>query len=151
MRSSASSWNRVSIRLLFTFGVVLTLVLGFSYSSLTATGRSGYRSLARSTSVFEEMRADSTKVEMSLVNMIVGHIREGKVAGAACPSCHTREIVGTQKLRFDDAARQLEAKLRDLMTYLSRAPLAGCLTAAASLKINRFQNVYFHKGATSTD
>ena len=117
--------TKISVKLLLSFGTVLVLVLGLSYSSLTAIGRLG-GALDHAVNVdarkiqlvgdihagFEEMRADSTKIEMSLVNMLIVRLdaREGAEDGSACAGCHTKEIVGHQKQRFDSAANRLKQK-----------------------------------------
>jgi hypothetical protein len=86
MTLSMKASTRITIRLFAGFVAMLALILVLSYSSITAIGMLGH-SLKHAVSVdaelelagrihlgFEEMRADSTKVEMSLVNMLVGKL-----------------------------------------------------------------------------
>jgi methyl-accepting chemotaxis protein len=129
MKLVQKSETKISAKLLFSFAVVLALVLALSYSSLTAIGMLG-RSLDTAVNAnakklqivgdiqkgFEEMRADSTKVEMSLVNTLIGRIttEEGTVDGPTCSGCHTRDNVSSQKKGFDEAASRLKQKALEL-------------------------------------
>jgi methyl-accepting chemotaxis protein/methyl-accepting chemotaxis protein-1 (serine sensor receptor) len=115
---------------------MLALVLALSYTSLTAISRLGssleqavhgdakkLRLAAEIRYGFEEMRADSTKVEMSLVNMLIVRLNTGEPAtgGSACSSCHTKDIVSTQKQRFDGSAVRLKQTLLALRPLVSQA------------------------------
>ena len=64
----------------------------------------------------EEMRADAAKLEMSLVNMSIGHLETGKegMAISACSSCHTKETVDQQKKRFNAAGATIRRHLAEM-------------------------------------
>jgi methyl-accepting chemotaxis protein len=126
--SSMKTGTRISTKLLFSFAAMLLLVLALSYSSLTAISTLG-RSLDHAVNTdtrklefsgeihrgFEEMRADSTKLELSLVNMLVGKLNpKERVDGGECSNCHTRDNVLDQKQRFDGAARRLKENIAHL-------------------------------------
>jgi methyl-accepting chemotaxis protein len=126
--------TRISAKLLFSFATVLALVLGLSYSSLTAIDRlsaslnnavnANARKLQLAGEIhtgFAGLRADSTKVEMSLVNMLIVRLdtHDGAADGSTCSGCHTRDNVGGQKKRFDDNARLLKQKIIEMRPLVS--------------------------------
>jgi methyl-accepting chemotaxis protein/methyl-accepting chemotaxis protein-1 (serine sensor receptor) len=131
-----TSGKKISAKLLFSFAAVLVLVFALSYSSLSAIGNLGAsletvvngdaKNLelvgdvrARS----QEMRADSTKVEMSLVNMLIGRLdTQGKLyAGNPCSSCHTQDTVAAQKQEFDRAGVEFRQSIVQMRARL-RSP-----------------------------
>jgi methyl-accepting chemotaxis protein len=147
--------NRISVRLLIGFAVLLVLVLGLSFSTLTAIGSLG-ASLDKAVNVnarelallgqfhagFEEMCASSTRIELSLINTLVGHLDGGAGAAAtsACSSCHTKETVTAQKQRFDESGARLKRQIADIR------PLAGGVERAAlddvESKLGEWQQLY---------
>ena len=139
--------TRISAKLLLSFAAVLLLVLGLSYSSLSAIGGLGasldhaVNANARKLQLvgeihtgFEEMRAESTKVEMSLVNMLIVRldVHEGAADGATCSSCHTRDYVASHKKRFDDAANSLKQRVLELRPIVDTAAEQQALDKIAS-------------------
>jgi len=117
---------RISVKLLGGFATLLLLVLALSYSSLTAIGSLGksldvaVNGTAKNMEMagelhagFEEMRAESTKVGVSLLNMLVGQLQTKKGV-EVCSSCHTRESVDSEKVKFVAAA----SRMQDLITKL---------------------------------
>jgi len=128
------STKKISTKLLLSFAIVLALVFGLSYSSISAIGSLGssldtaVNADARNLKLVgeirarsQQMRADATKVEISLVNMLIGRLdAHGKLyAGNPCSSCHTEDIVSVQKQSFDQAAAgllQSSAEMRPLVS-----------------------------------
>jgi methyl-accepting chemotaxis protein len=122
---------RISVKLVISFAIVLALVIALSYSSLNAIGSLG-SSLDTVVNInakklqvvdeihngFEQMRAESTKVEMSLVNMFVGQLETADGA-VDCSACHTKEQVGIQKQRFDNSAGRLKKNILELRPLIS--------------------------------
>jgi methyl-accepting chemotaxis protein/methyl-accepting chemotaxis protein-1 (serine sensor receptor) len=142
MNLAIGSGTKIRVKLLLSFATVLALVLGLSYSSLTAIDRLGasldnavnanakkLQIVGEIQTSFQEMRADSTKVEMSLVSMLVARFNAeaGTVDAATCSSCHTKDNVASQKRGFDDAASRLKRKILELR------PLAGTDTERQAL------------------
>ena len=115
----------ISTKLLISFASVLAMVIGLSYSSLTAISGLGatldnaVNANARKLQLvdeiqtgFQEMRADSTKVEISLVNMLIVRLNapgEGVVEGT-CSGCHTTETVFKQRQQLDRSVCDRPAK-----------------------------------------
>ena len=137
----------ISAKLLFSFATVLALVIGLSYSSLTAVSTLGasldvaVNANAKKLQLvdeiqrgFEEMRAESTKVEMSLVNMMIGRLntRGGADDGSTCSGCHTQENVSSQKQRFDEAASRLRRKIVELRPLINKDEERGVVEKVAS-------------------
>jgi len=122
------STNRISVKLFLGFATVLALVLGLGYSSFTAIGGLGsaldvaVNRTARKlqlvgdlTSGFQEMRADSTKLEISLDNMMIGRLD----SKSTCGSCHTPDTVETQKSQFEAVAARLATEVAQLRPLIS--------------------------------
>ncbi|HTT63589.1 MAG TPA: methyl-accepting chemotaxis protein [Bryobacteraceae bacterium] len=125
------SLKKISTRLLLAFGLVLALVLALGYSSLTTVGRLGgaldvavngtakkLRLVGELKAGFQEMRADATKEEISLINAsIIGRLGRQGSAETTCSGCHTEDTVGKQKQQFEAVAARLAeeaAQLRPL-------------------------------------
>ena len=120
------SGTRISAKLLASFATLLALLIVLSFSSLTAIGKLGV-SLNTAVNVnsrklgligeihngFEEMRTDATKVEISLINMLVGRLGGGeqRIGNADCWTCHTPERITAQKQRFDEVGVRLRRAL----------------------------------------
>jgi methyl-accepting chemotaxis protein len=117
------SMKKISTKLLLAFATVLALVMGLGYSSLTAIGGLGgaldvavngtakkLRLVGDLQAGFQEMRADAAKVEISLVNTMIGRLD----AKAACGSCHTLDTVETQRQQFEAVATRLGAQVAQL-------------------------------------
>jgi methyl-accepting chemotaxis protein len=136
MQPATKSRIKISAKLFASFATVLALVLALSYSSLTAIARLGasldgainqnakkLQAAGEIRAGFEEMRADSTKAEISLINVFIGRLgtQRGTNNGAACSSCHTTETVDRQKQRFDDAAGRLKGKVAELRLLVATA------------------------------
>ena len=124
----------ISAKLLISFAAMLALALMLSYSSLNAIGLLGasldqaVNANARKLQLvdeirtgFEEMRGDSTKVEMSLVNMLIGRLgtQKGSADSTACSSCHTKDNVNSQKQQFDATGARLRRKLAELRPLIT--------------------------------
>ena len=123
------SIKKISTKLLLAFATVLALVVGLAYSSLTAIGRLGgaldvavngtakkLRLVGELQAGFQEMRADATKEEISLINAtIIGRLgtRQGS-AESTCAGCHTSDTVDTQRQQFEAVATRLGARVADL-------------------------------------
>ena len=111
--------------LLLAFSTVLALVMGLAYSSLSAIGRLGgaldiavngtakkLRLVGEMQSGFQEMRANATKAEISLLNAIIGQLDTRRLnAGATCGSCHTSDTVDTERQNFEAVATRLGANV----------------------------------------
>jgi methyl-accepting chemotaxis protein/methyl-accepting chemotaxis protein-1 (serine sensor receptor) len=126
------SLNKISTKLLLAFATVLALVMGLGYSSLRAVGGLGgaldvavngtakkLRLVGELQTGFQQMRADATTVEISLLNAIIGQLDTRRLnAGATCGSCHTSDTVDTERQQFEAVATRLgaqAAQLRPLM------------------------------------
>ncbi|MGC9946541.1 MAG: methyl-accepting chemotaxis protein [Bryobacteraceae bacterium] len=127
--------KKISVRLLLAFATVLALVLGLSYSSLTAIGGLGtaldaaingtakkLRLVGELQAGFQEMRADAGKVEISLTNTIIGRLdtRQGS-ATSTCGTCHTQDSVDTQRQQFEAVATRLGALVAQLRPLVAGA------------------------------
>jgi len=122
------SLKKISAKLLLAFGTVLALVMGLGYSSLTAVGGLGgaldvavnrtarkLRLVGDLQAGFQEMRADATKVEISLVNTMIGRVNtRQQSAESTCGSCHTSDTVETQRQQFEAVATRLGAQIAQL-------------------------------------
>jgi hypothetical protein len=125
MCSIAMKTKRISVKLLLAFSTVLALVMGLAYSSLSAIGRLGgaldiavngtakkLRLVGEMQSGFQEMRANATKAEISLLNAIIGQLDTRRLnAGATCGSCHTSDTVDTERQNFEAVATRLGANV----------------------------------------
>lgn len=129
------SQKKITTRLLWSFGIIFLLVVASNYSSLTAIGKLG---LSLDTAVktnsknlqlvgeiearCQELRAQSTKVEMSLINALVGRLEShGKTTNTACSSCHTQENVVAQKEEFDKVSVQLRRSIAAMRSRIQSA------------------------------
>jgi methyl-accepting chemotaxis protein/methyl-accepting chemotaxis protein-1 (serine sensor receptor) len=122
------SLKKISVKLLLAFAVVLALVMALGYSSLTAIGGLGgaldvavngtakkLRLVGDLRAGFQEMRADGARAEVLLVDMIIGRADTRlRNAGSACGSCHTADIVETQRQQFEAVAARLGAQVAQL-------------------------------------
>ena len=119
------SVKKISTKLLLGFGAMLAVVLALSYSSLSAIGGlGGSLDLAVNRTAkklqlvgdlltgFQEMRANATKVEISLINTQVGQIDTH--GGPACSTCHTTDRIDTQKQEFGSVATRLRGQIAEL-------------------------------------
>jgi cytochrome c553 len=127
--------KRISVKLLLAFATVLALVMGLAYSSLTAIGHLGgaldiavngtvkkLRLVGEMQSGFQEMRADATKAEISLLNAIIGQLDTRRLnAGATCGSCHTSDTVDTERQNFEAVATRLGANVAQLRQLVASA------------------------------
>ncbi len=120
--------QKISVRLLLAFAIVLLFVAGLGYSSLRAIGQLG-AALDEATNItskklvlvgdlqagFQEMRADAAKLEISQVNTLIGRIdnRRG-TAETPCITCHTLDTVDSQKAKFEKTAAGLSAQVAQL-------------------------------------
>jgi methyl-accepting chemotaxis protein/methyl-accepting chemotaxis protein-1 (serine sensor receptor) len=129
------SLKRISTKLLLAFALLLALVMGLGYSSLTAIGGLGgaldvavngtakkLRLVGDLQAGFQEMRADATKAEISLLNAIIGQLDTHRLnAGATCGSCHSADTVDTQRAQFEAVATRLGAKVAELRPLVATA------------------------------
>ena len=129
------STRKISTKLLMAFAVVLALVMGLSYSSLTAIGGLGSAldSVVNGTAKrlrlaeeletgFQEMRADAAKLEISLQNNIIGRVNTRKgSAESTCVSCHTPDTVESQRQQFEGVATRLKAQVEQLRPLVATA------------------------------
>ena len=128
------STKKISVKLLLAFAAVLVVVMGLGYSSLSAIrGLAGALDVSVNGTAkklrlagdlqtgFQEMRADATKVEISLVNnTIIGRLDTRRLGvEIACPACHTSDRMGTQSQQFEAVAARLGAQAEELL------PLVG--------------------------
>jgi methyl-accepting chemotaxis protein/methyl-accepting chemotaxis protein-1 (serine sensor receptor) len=134
------STTRISVKLLISVATVLALILGLGFSSLNVISRLGasldgcihvhgrkVRLLGDIRTNFEAMRADSAKLELSLINMFVERLGKADQGGDACSSCHTQDTVHSQKQRFDQAGSRLKRDVSELR------PLASTESERAAL------------------
>jgi methyl-accepting chemotaxis protein/methyl-accepting chemotaxis protein-1 (serine sensor receptor) len=71
---------------------------------------------------FQEMRADATKAEISLLNAIIGQLDTRRLnAGATCGSCHTSDTVDTERQNFEAVATRLGANVAQLRQLVASA------------------------------
>ena len=111
------------------------LALALSYSSLSAIGKLGasldlavndtakrLQLVGDMRTGFQQMRADATQTEISLINTLVGQI--DKHGGPACTACHAADTVETQAHEFASVAGQLKGKIGDLrpLIFTSERP-----------------------------
>ena len=127
--------KKISVKLLLAFATVLALVMGLGYSSLTAIGGLGgsldvavngtakkLRLVGELQGGFQEMRADATKAEISLLNAIIGQLDTRRLnAGATCGSCHTSDTVDSQRQQFEGVATRLSADVAQLRPLVANA------------------------------
>ncbi len=120
-------FRKISTKLLLAFAGVLALAMLLGYSSLTAIGRLGdaldvaanrtakkLRLVGELQAGFQEMRADAAKVEISLVNTMIGRLD----ANATCGGCHTSDAVETQRQQFEAVASRISAQIGELRPLL---------------------------------
>jgi methyl-accepting chemotaxis protein len=126
------SLKKISAKLLLAFAILLALVMGLGYSSLTAIGGLGgaldvavnrtakkLRLVGELQAGFQEMRADAAKAEISLLSAGIGQVDTRRLnAGATCGSCHTSDTVDTQKQHFEAVATRLSANVAELRPLL---------------------------------
>ena len=134
MSTETKSRTRITVKLLICFGSLLLALIVLGFSSVSSISRVG-ASLDTAVTVdarklrligdiqkgFEEMRADSTKVQISLVNMLVerlGKNKEGK-ASTVCSTCHTKDNVAAQKQKFDETASRVKKTLAEMRHLVS--------------------------------
>ncbi|HUO32334.1 MAG TPA: methyl-accepting chemotaxis protein [Bryobacteraceae bacterium] len=125
-------FKKISGRLLAGFIVVMIAVCALGYSSWSAISGLGkaldgavngsaqkLRLVGELQTGFQEMRAEATKVEISMNNIIIGRLAEGqRNSDLTCGACHTPDTVDTQRQRFEAAANRVTAEaaqLRPLM------------------------------------
>ena len=122
------SLKRISVKLLLAFAIVLALVMGLGYSSLTAIGGLGgsldvavnrtakkLRLVGEVQADIQEMRGDATRAQVALVNAIIGQVdTHRRNAGATCGTCHNSDTVDTQRQQFDAVATRLSARVAEL-------------------------------------
>ena len=122
------STKKISVKLLLSFAAVLALVMGLGYSSLTSIGGLGsaldvavngtakkLRLVGDLQTGFQEMRADATKAEISLLNAIIGELDTHRLNdGVPCGSCHTSDTVDTHRQEFEGVATRLSAQVAQL-------------------------------------
>ncbi|MFN7993127.1 MAG: methyl-accepting chemotaxis protein [Bryobacteraceae bacterium] len=126
--------RKISTRLLLGFGVVITLALGLSYSSLRAISKLGdgldravngtaqeLRLLCEVQAGFQEMRADAASVEVSLVNTMVKSVRQKDGSQSNCASCHTDESIGSHRQKFEAVGTRLQTNISRLRKLSSTA------------------------------
>jgi methyl-accepting chemotaxis protein len=119
---------KIGAKLLTGFVLLLALALGISYSSLTAISSLGgsldhvVNGMATKLELvgelhtgFEEMRADSTKVGVSLLAARVAKL-DGQKDAAGCSSCHTRDTVDRTRQNFLRAAEKINGNIARLET-----------------------------------
>ncbi|HUD99549.1 MAG TPA: methyl-accepting chemotaxis protein [Bryobacteraceae bacterium] len=124
------SFQKIRTKLLLGFGMMLALALALSYSSLSAIGKLGasldlaVNDTAKRLELvgdmrtgFQQMRADATQTEISLINTLVGQI--DKHGGPACTACHAADTVETQAHEFASVAGRLKGKIGDLRPLIS--------------------------------
>jgi methyl-accepting chemotaxis protein len=125
-----NSIRKIGTRLFLAFAVVLVLVMGLGYSSLRAIGGLGsaleeavdgsskrLRLVGELQAGFQEMRADAAKVEISLVNTMIGRLD----AKSTCGGCHTADTVEAHRRDFEAVAARLGAQAAQLRPLVATA------------------------------
>jgi methyl-accepting chemotaxis protein len=129
LKTYQESGTKISAKLLLSFAVIFLLLVGLSFYSLVAIGRLGasldtavnvnarkLQLLGQVRAGVEAMRADSTKVQVSLINTMTERLSGSKQDDShlACSTCHTRDSVQEEKQRFVAAAAAVRGHIAEL-------------------------------------
>jgi len=145
------SIRKISTKLLLSFGIVVAVALGLSYSSLTAIGRLGgaldaaINRTAKKLQIvgelrtgFQDMRASANEAEISLINTLVGQLdRHG---GPSCSTCHSIDTVDAKMHQFDSVGASLKENITALRPLIT--PGEQMTVDALEAGITRWMGLY---------